>query len=104
MSNELDVERAYMLTHRLQRLASPCMLVVNYPAQHLPTCYEAPGVPLLFDRVLADVPCSGDGTLRKAPHLAASWDNRHALSLHRLQLDIAYAPARTAPAPALTLL
>jgi 16S rRNA C967 or C1407 C5-methylase (RsmB/RsmF family) len=47
-------------------------------------------VPLLFDRVLADVPCSGDGTLRKAPHLAASWDNRHALSLHALQLDIAY--------------
>ena len=29
--------------------------------------------PYRFDRILADVPCSGDGTLRKSPDLWKKW-------------------------------
>ena len=28
---------------------------------------------MYFDRILCDVPCSGDGTLRKAPDLWRRW-------------------------------
>ena len=44
---------------------------------------------LLFDRILCDVPCSGDGTLRKNPDLWKKWNPGHACSLQSIQLRIA---------------
>ena len=38
-----------------------------------------------YDRVLCDVPCSGDGTLRKAPFNLKTWHISHALQYHLLQ-------------------
>jgi len=58
------------------------LIVTNHEAQHFPGCrlnrnYERMEDhnigQLLFDRVLCDVPCSGDGTLRKAPDLWRKW-------------------------------
>jgi 16S rRNA C967 or C1407 C5-methylase (RsmB/RsmF family) len=45
--------------------------------------------PLRFDRILADVPCSGDGTLRKAPDIWRRWTVANGNGLHLLQLRIA---------------
>jgi len=42
-----------------------------------------------FDRILCDVPCSGDGTLRKNPDLWKKWNPGHAFSLQSIQLRIA---------------
>lgn len=36
-----------------------------------------------FDRILCDVPCSGDGTLRKAPDLWKRWTPNFANGLHK---------------------
>lgn len=36
-----------------------------------------------FDRILADVPCSGDGTLRKSPELWSKWNTRFGAGLHK---------------------
>eukprot|EP00770_Monocercomonoides_exilis_P001634 MONOS_1623.1-p1 / transcript=MONOS_1623.1 / gene=MONOS_1623 / organism=Monocercomonoides_exilis_PA203 / gene_product=DEHA2F21384p / transcript_product=DEHA2F21384p / location=Mono_scaffold00029:157631-161574(-) / protein_length=1001 / sequence_SO=supercontig / SO=protein_coding / is_pseudo=false len=44
--------------------------------------------PFYFERVLCDVPCSGDGTLRKAPEAWLSWTTTLGLSLHPLQFRI----------------
>jgi len=37
---------------------------------------------LLFDRILCDVPCSGDGTMRKNPGIWKTWKTADGLGLH----------------------
>jgi 16S rRNA C967 or C1407 C5-methylase (RsmB/RsmF family) len=44
-----------------------------------------------FDRIVCDVPCSGDGTFRKSPHIWRLFRPRVALELHVIQLQIAAA-------------
>eukprot|EP01128_Nolandella_sp_AFSM9_P012421 TRINITY_DN9265_c0_g1_i1.p1 TRINITY_DN9265_c0_g1~~TRINITY_DN9265_c0_g1_i1.p1 ORF type:complete len:749 (-),score=148.73 TRINITY_DN9265_c0_g1_i1:152-2338(-) len=88
IGNELDISRSYMLTNKLQRMGSPSYLVTSYDATQFPTMHLH-GAPLLFDRILCDVPCSGDGTIRKTPYIASSWKNMNAITLHPLQLNIA---------------
>jgi 16S rRNA C967 or C1407 C5-methylase (RsmB/RsmF family) len=41
-----------------------------------------------FDRVLCDVPCSGDGTVRKTLNIWRSWLPSSGLGLHALQLQV----------------
>ncbi len=51
-------------------------------------------VPMGFDRILCDVPCSGDGTLRKSPNIWRSWSLANGFGLHPLQLSIAWRAAQ----------
>ncbi|CAG0906297.1 unnamed protein product, partial [Darwinula stevensoni] len=44
---------------------------------------------LKFDRVLCDVPCSGDGTLRKNADVWQKWNISNGNNLHGLQVRIA---------------
>ena len=57
---------------------------VNYDA----TKFPAPKSGRLFDCIIADVPCSGDGTIRKDPHILPSWMPSISNSLHVVQLNI----------------
>uniref|UniRef100_A0A7S3EJ34 SAM-dependent MTase RsmB/NOP-type domain-containing protein n=1 Tax=Rhodosorus marinus TaxID=101924 RepID=A0A7S3EJ34_9RHOD len=81
IANDSDLRRCNMLCHQLKRFKCADLLVTNHEAQHFPSC-------LSFDRVLCDVPCSGDGTLRKAPDMWVKWNHREAHGLHKLQMAI----------------
>merc|ERR1719427_306173 len=63
IANDADHKRCYMLTHQAKRLNTPCVIITNHDASIFPKLYDSkiPGIgkPILFDRVLCDVPCSG---------------------------------------------
>jgi 16S rRNA C967 or C1407 C5-methylase (RsmB/RsmF family) len=86
IANEFDAKRARLyLAGRVRRVDTPCCAIVCGAAQSLPLDNAFGGT---FDRVMADVPCSGDGTLRKDPRLWSGWSPRDALELHTVQLKI----------------
>jgi 16S rRNA C967 or C1407 C5-methylase (RsmB/RsmF family) len=78
----MDAKRAYMLTHQARRLQLPALFVVNGDARKFPNLKLGEKLAnFRFDRVLCDVPCSGDGTLRKNTGL---WKNFHPHMGHAL--------------------
>jgi len=93
VANDSNNKRCYMLVHQSKRLQSACCMVTNHDASVYPfltTVNKTTGCrePLLFDRILCDVPCSGDGTMRKNPQIWERWTPHLGVSLHRLQLKI----------------
>lgn len=98
IANDSDYKRAHLLIHQMKRLNSPNLIVTNhdatmYPSIKLPS-QQKPDAKLVgnrylkFDRILADVPCSGDGTLRKNVNVWKDWNPANALGLHATQARI----------------
>ncbi len=94
VANDSDYKRSHLLIHQLKRLSSPNIIVTNHDATMYPQLRvrNASGATqaayLKFDRILADVPCSGDGTLRKNANLWKDWAPASALGLHVTQTRI----------------
>lgn len=90
VANDADAQRCNLLAHQTKRMCSPALIVTNHDATMYPivtdhTAKES----ILFDRILCDVPCSGDGTIRKAPDIWRRWTPGNGNGLHPLQLRIA---------------
>lgn len=90
-----------MLIHQIQRISTNGIMVVNHNAQYFPTLYLTekekdknnvePGKydqKFYFDKILADVPCSGDGAIRKLPNKWRNWHTQDSMSLHALQIQL----------------
>ncbi|KAI0321420.1 S-adenosyl-L-methionine-dependent methyltransferase [Amylostereum chailletii] len=105
VANDSDYKRTHLLIHQSARLPSPAMFVTNVDASIFPTLslgipseptlrrkkikgLPAGAEPLLFDRILCDVPCSGDGTIRKNLGIWKYWNPMDGNGLHSLQLRI----------------
>lgn len=97
IANDTDSRRSHLLIHQSARLPSPAFMVTNldasiYPVLKLPASHndnrrvvkKTPSQ-LLFDRILCDVPCSGDGTLRKNLGIWKRWQPMDGNGLHGLQ-------------------
>ncbi|TKA83230.1 hypothetical protein B0A55_00642 [Friedmanniomyces simplex] len=94
IANDVNYQRAQMLVHQVKRLNSPNLIVMNHDATMFPSI-ELPsqrgsgsGKYLKFDRILADVPCSGDGTCRKNPSIWKEWSPQNGLGLYITQVRI----------------
>ncbi|XP_058450073.1 tRNA (cytosine(34)-C(5))-methyltransferase [Malaya genurostris] len=92
LANDIDNNRCYMLVHQAKRLSSPCCLVTNADSSLFPELKlknEAGEMEMVrYDRILCDVPCSGDGTLRKNADIWTKWNLGQANNLHGLQYRI----------------
>ncbi|GAB7349355.1 hypothetical protein MBLNU459_g8485t1 [Dothideomycetes sp. NU459] len=99
VANDVNYQRAQMLVHQVKRLNSPNLIVTNHDATLFPSIElpnTEPGVNggkpkskwLKFDRILADVPCSGDGTCRKNPNIWKDWIPGNGLGLYMTQVRI----------------
>ncbi|EHY53874.1 tRNA (cytosine-5-)-methyltransferase ncl1 [Exophiala dermatitidis] len=98
IANDVDYKRAHMLVHQVKRLSSPNILVSNHDATIFPSIKVSPSRTedgkliqnryLKFDRILADVPCSGDGTVRKNMEIWKKWAPSNGLGLHATQVRI----------------
>ncbi|CAI4225884.1 unnamed protein product [Auanema sp. JU1783] len=90
IANDLDKKRCYMLIHQtLKRFHTTNCVITCEDAARLSDFKTDGDEALRFDRVLCDVICSGDGTLRKNPEIWKKWTPQDALGLHRMQLAIA---------------
>lgn len=88
VANDFKQQRLQMLLGRARRVPSSTLLVTCADAQQFPDLKTQKGHRLRFDRVLCDVPCSGDGTVRKALGLLSQWSAQGGLAQHAGQLAI----------------
>lgn len=93
IANDVDNTRCYMLVHQAKRLNSPNILITNHDSSVMPnfkiTNADGSKGILKFDRILADVPCTGDGTMRKNPDIWGKWNPANGNNLHGIQYRIA---------------
>jgi 16S rRNA C967 or C1407 C5-methylase (RsmB/RsmF family) len=86
VANDADPKRLATLRRRYETCRYPNLVFTCATADCLQQILDTN---LSFHRVLCDVPCTGDGTFRKSPHLWRLFRPRFAAELHPLQLDIA---------------
>lgn len=93
IANDSDYKRSHMLIHQTKRLNSPNLIVTNHDATMYPSLLtshpdDEVKTYLKFDRILADVPCTGDGTARKNYNVWKDWNPHSAFNLHAIQIRI----------------
>lgn len=99
VANDADPVRAYTLVKRCLSAvgaAKACVLVSCHRGQRFPRVSPDGGDggdgsahAGQYDRILCDVPCTGDGTVRKNPEVFSRWEPELAFRMHETQLQIA---------------
>lgn len=90
VANEVSAKRCNVLVSNLKKTPSASIVVTSqdacsFPLIRLPADAGEPS-PLYFDRILCDVPCSSDGTVRKDRKILERWQVN--TSLFTLQVKI----------------
>ncbi|NLN98122.1 MAG: NOL1/NOP2/sun family putative RNA methylase [Eubacteriaceae bacterium] len=89
VSNELIKSRVPVLASNLERMGSANGIILNAFPQAL-----ADRMPEIFDKILVDAPCSGEGMFRKDPTILKQWSQEAVMRFagrQRAILDSAYA-------------
>jgi len=88
-ANDIHPERLETLTEAVERsrveYATETIRYVNKDARMFPIPSSEKK---LYDAVICDVPCSGDGTCRKDPHIIPNWSPNIGNTLHDMQVQI----------------
>ena len=82
-SNEIVPNRANVLLGNLERMGAKNVVITSMDPEKL-TALTGP----VFDAVLVDAPCAGEGMFRKDPGAVAEWSPEHVLSCARRQRAI----------------
>lgn len=89
IANEPTRERIPQLLQNLERMETPNVWVTLYPGQYWKN------IPELFDRILLDAPCSGEGTLYKWTDAVKHWHLKNIKDIARLQAKLLDASLHT---------
>eukprot|EP01006_Ploeotia_vitrea_P025476 TRINITY_DN58337_c0_g1_i1.p1 TRINITY_DN58337_c0_g1~~TRINITY_DN58337_c0_g1_i1.p1 ORF type:complete len:728 (+),score=70.25 TRINITY_DN58337_c0_g1_i1:16-2199(+) len=92
VANDVMFKRCQILVTQTVRLTelTPHLIVTNHDARFFPfsAAKSSDRRQHQYDRVLCDVVCTGDGTMRKAPDVWKTWRASNANSIHRMQVKI----------------
>ena len=72
VSNEIVKSRASILKSNIERMGLTNVIVTNNDPQTLPNCFEG-----VFDAVVVDAPCSGEGMFRKDENARLNWSEEN---------------------------
>ncbi len=87
--NEINFSRAKILSSNVERLGIGNAIVTCAPPERL-----ADELGAVFDRVLVDAPCSGEGMFKKEPLAIPEWSPENVAMCARRQRDILASAAR----------
>lgn len=72
IANDVDSQRAQALMFNVERLGLTQVVVTQHDPQHLKQI-----IPEMFDQILIDAPCSGEGMFRQDLHARRAWSIEH---------------------------
>jgi tRNA (cytosine34-C5)-methyltransferase len=92
VANDIHPQRVAALKDAIGRASLPAsttsrLLLSTHDGSKFPLPLSST---LLFDKVMTDVPCSGDGTIRKDKTILPRWNPGISNALHPLQLKIGF--------------
>lgn len=84
IANDLKIDRISILVSNLERCGVTNVLVTKKDAISFCYNYSKSNLPK-FDKILLDVPCSGEGTIRSSPKTLIQWNPKVIKKLSRQQ-------------------
>ena len=87
IANDKDIERIKILSSNLERCSCTNVIVTRNDAVQL--CEKLKKTRIKFDKILLDLPCSGEGTIRSSPKTFLMWNIKMIEKLSRMQKKIA---------------
>ncbi|HUS50175.1 MAG TPA: RsmB/NOP family class I SAM-dependent RNA methyltransferase [Candidatus Paceibacterota bacterium] len=87
IANDKDIGRISILATNLERCGCTNVIITRNDAVQL--CNRLTKIKMKFDKILLDVPCSGEGTLRSSSKTLLMWNLKMIQKLSRLQKKIA---------------
>ena len=86
IANEMSMGRMRILAANLERCGATNAIITRKEGRALSRNFEAGKI--LFDKILVDAPCSGEGTLRSSPKTYQMWNEKTIKSLSHLQKQL----------------
>jgi len=83
VANDISVSRAMVLAKNLQMAGASNVLVTAEPPERLASVFNG-----YFDKILLDVPCSGEGMFRREPDMVKNWEDKGPAYYSVIQKDI----------------
>jgi len=87
IANDKDIARISILSANLEKVGASNVIVTRHDAVQL--CEKLKKLGFKADKILADVPCSGEGNLRSSPKTLLTWNLKVVQRLSRIQRKIA---------------
>ena len=83
IANDKDLGRTSILSANLERCGCSNVIMTRHDGVQL--CYRLERTGIKFDKILLDVPCSGEGNIRSNPKTYLMWNINMIRKLSRLQ-------------------